>query len=216
MRRFRDGWLGRVHIGTTLTALMYELPPVLRALRSEHPRVDLVVTNMATRFSVERILDNTIDLALVTLPVKSEQLKVTPLRAQELVAIFPADTKNIPARVTPEYVAQQPLVLEHDQGAVHGLVMRWLEKQMPLSQEPMHFGIIEAAKQARRVGPRNVDRAGYLGRGAVARLHRAAARSADPLHARPDRASQQAGRPGDRDRAPRAVGDANDHRHRRA
>jgi len=148
MRRFRDGWLGRVHIGTTLTALMYELPPVLRELRSEHPRVDLVVTNMATRLAVERILDNTIDLALVTLPVKSEQLRVTPLRAQTLVAIFPAGTKDVPARVTPEYVAQQPLVLEHDQGAVHGLVMRWLEKELPLAHAPMHFGIIEAAKQA--------------------------------------------------------------------
>jgi DNA-binding transcriptional LysR family regulator len=148
MRRFRDGWLGRVHIGTTLTALMYELPPILRALRSEHPRIDLVVTNMATRLSVERILDNTIDLALVTLPVKSEQLKVTPLRAQKLVAIFPAGTKDIPARVTPEYVAQQPLVLEHDQGAVHGLIMRWLEKHLPLAHAPMHVGIIEGAKQA--------------------------------------------------------------------
>src|SRR5579872_6543482 len=30
MRRFRDGWLGRVHIGTTLTALTYQLPPILR------------------------------------------------------------------------------------------------------------------------------------------------------------------------------------------
>jgi DNA-binding transcriptional LysR family regulator len=148
IRRFRDGWLGRVHIGTTLTALMYELPPVLRELRSAHPRVDLVVTNMATRLSIERILDNTIDLALVTLPVKSEQLKTTPLRPQTLVAIFPVGTKNVPAYVTPEYAAQQSLVLEHDQGAVHGLVMRWLEKQMPLSHAPMHFGIIEAAKQA--------------------------------------------------------------------
>ena len=148
MRRFRDGWLGRVHIGTTLTALMYELPPILRALRSEHPAIDLVVTNMATRFSVERILDNTIDLALVTLPVKSEQLKVTALRPQQLVAIFPAGTKNVPPRVTPEFVAQQSLVLEHEQGAVHGLVMRWLEKEMPLVQAPMHVGIVEAAKQA--------------------------------------------------------------------
>jgi DNA-binding transcriptional LysR family regulator len=127
---------------------MYELPPILRALRSEHPRIDLVVTNMATRLSVERILDNTIDLALVTLPVKSEQLKVTSLRPQKLVAIFPAGTKNVPARVTPEYVAQQPMVLEHDQGAVHGLVMRWLEKQLPLVHAPMHVGIIEGVKQA--------------------------------------------------------------------
>ena len=148
MRRFRDGWLGRVHIGTTLTALMYELPPVLRELRSAHPRVDLVLTNMSTRDSVERILANTIDFALVTLPVKSAQLKVTPLRPEMLVAILPADTRNVPRKITPAYVAQQPLVLEHDRGAVHGLVMQWLEKELPLGQAPMHVGIIEAAKQA--------------------------------------------------------------------
>jgi multidrug resistance efflux pump len=28
--RYRDGWLGRVHIGTTNTTLMYILPPILR------------------------------------------------------------------------------------------------------------------------------------------------------------------------------------------
>ena len=148
MRHFRDGWLGRVHIGTTLTALMYELPPVLRELRASHPRVDLVVTNMSTLDSVERIISNTIDLALVTLPVKPAQLKITPLRLQELVAILPAGAKNVPDRITPEYVAQQSLVLEHERGAVHGLVMEWLEKQLPLKQIPMHFGIVEAAKQA--------------------------------------------------------------------
>jgi DNA-binding transcriptional LysR family regulator len=148
MRHYRDGWLGRVHIGTTLTALMYELPPVLRELHASHPRVDLVVTNMSTRDAVERVLGNAIDLALVTLPVKPAQLKITPLRLQKLVAIFPVDTKNVPDVVTPDYVAQQPLVLEHDRGAVHGLVMDWLEKHMPLKSTPMHFGIIEAAKQA--------------------------------------------------------------------
>ena len=35
MRRYREGWIGRVHIGTTLTALTYELPPILRKLRIE-------------------------------------------------------------------------------------------------------------------------------------------------------------------------------------
>src|SRR5215213_1758834 len=30
MRRFRDGWIGRVHIGAALTALMYLLPPMLK------------------------------------------------------------------------------------------------------------------------------------------------------------------------------------------
>jgi len=33
MRGLRDGWLGRVHIGSTLTALMYDLLPILRRHR---------------------------------------------------------------------------------------------------------------------------------------------------------------------------------------
>jgi len=148
MRHFHDGWLGQVHIATTLTALMYELPPVLRELRSTHPNIDLVVTNMATRDAVERVIGNTVDLALVTLPVKSAQLKVTPLRHEMLVAILPPETKDVPDVVTPDYTARQPLVLETERGAVHKLVMEWLDREMPLAHAPMHVGIIEATKKA--------------------------------------------------------------------
>jgi DNA-binding transcriptional LysR family regulator len=137
-----------VHIATTLTALMYELPPVLRELRSTHPNIDLVVTNMATRDAVERVIGNTVDLALVTLPVKSAQLKVTPLRHEMLVAILPPETKDVPDVVTPGYAARQPLVLETERGAVHKLVMEWLDREMPLAHAPMHVGIIEATKKA--------------------------------------------------------------------
>jgi DNA-binding transcriptional LysR family regulator len=147
LRRFRDGWLGRVHIGTTLTGLMYELPPILRKLRADHPGIELAVTNMPTRDSVENILNGTIDLALVTLPVKTARLRIAPLRLETLVAIFPAGARDIPDEVTPEYVARQPLVLEHTRGAVYALVMDWLSKHMPLLRAPMYFGTVEAMKK---------------------------------------------------------------------
>ena len=146
MRRFRDGWLGTVHIGTTLTALTYELPPILKKLREEYPSIDLLVTNMPTRDSVDGIMKDTIDLALVTLPVKATRLKITPLRPEKLVAIFPAGMRNLPQEVTPEYVAQCPLVLEHTRGAVYALVMHWLSKQLPLARTPMHLSTVEAIK----------------------------------------------------------------------
>ena len=148
MRRFRDGWIGRVHIGTTYTALIYELPPILRELRPDHPGIDLVVTNMPTRDSVENIIQNEIDLALVTLPVEEKQLSITPLRPEMLVAILPAGTRDVPDEVTPDYVARQPLLIEHARGAVHALVMRWLSGHMPLPRDPMHLGTIEALKTA--------------------------------------------------------------------
>jgi len=148
MRGMRDGWLGRVRISTTLTALIYDLPPILRQLRMDYPNIDIAVTNMATRDTVENLIENTIDLGLVTLPIKSALLKVTPLRPQMCVAILPAAMRDVPDVITPQYVARQPLVLEHERGAIHPLVMRWLSRHLPLRRPPMQVGIIEAAKQA--------------------------------------------------------------------
>jgi DNA-binding transcriptional LysR family regulator len=146
MRRFREGWLGRVHIGTTLTALTYELPPILRKIRMEYPGIDLLVTNMPTRDSVENIIKNTIDIALVTLPVKEPRLRITPLRPEMLVAIIPADAKEIPEVITPAFAARQSLVLEHARGAVHALITQWLSGEMPLPSRPMLVGTVEAMK----------------------------------------------------------------------
>jgi DNA-binding transcriptional LysR family regulator len=148
MRRYRDGWIGRVNIATTNTALAHQLPPALRRLRRENPGIDLNVTNMATRESIEAVLDNKIDLALVTLPVPKRQLSVTPLWQERLVAIFPAGERGLPDVVTPEFLANQSLLMEHAKGAIHTLVTRWLAGQGRLPRAPMHLGTIEALKSA--------------------------------------------------------------------
>src|SRR5215510_1918031 len=41
MRRFGDGWLGRVRVGTSMTVLMYLLPPILRQLKTDHPQLEI-------------------------------------------------------------------------------------------------------------------------------------------------------------------------------
>ena len=146
MRRFRQGWVGRVHVGTTLTALTYHLPPILRTLRKEHPGIELMVTNMPTRESVDGVLQNRLDLALVTLPVKSPRLRVTPLRPEVLVAILPAETNDVPDIVTPEFAGSQALVLEHTRGAVHALAVQWLWRHFPVERPPMYLGTIEGVK----------------------------------------------------------------------
>lgn len=152
MRRFREGWLGRVRIGTGLTALIYELPPVLRKIRVEYPGIDLLVTQLSTLDSVDSVMRNAIDLALVTLPIKEPRLRITPLRAGKLVAILPADTDAIPEVVTPDYAARQSLILEHPRGAVQALIMRWLSGEMPLSSQPTLLGTVEAMKAVVSLG----------------------------------------------------------------
>ena len=144
MRRFRDGWIGRVHIGAALTALMYLLPPVLKKLRTEHPGIDLFISNAPTTAMVDGVLRNEIDLGLVTLPVEDSRLVITPLHIEEMVAIFPAIARDIPEEVTPQYAAAQFLVLEF--GAVSALIRSWMSAHGLAPQSPMILSAIEAVK----------------------------------------------------------------------
>lgn len=144
MRRFREGWIGRVHMGAALTALMYLLPPVLKKLRADHPGIDLFISNAPTTAMVDSVLQNEMDIGLVTLPVAESRLIVTPLHLEEMVAILPASTPDIPEKVTPEYAAEQFLVLEF--GAVSTLIKDWLSVQTLAPQSAMIVSAIEAVK----------------------------------------------------------------------
>jgi DNA-binding transcriptional LysR family regulator len=149
MRRFREGWVGRVHVGTTLTTMIYRLPPILRRVRLDHPGIDLVVTNTPTRTNVENIIQNRIDLGLVNLPVENRLLKITPLCPEVLVAIFPVGTQGVPNEVTPDYVARQNLLVEQASSAAHPLVLGWLSSgHASTAPEPTPLGTVEALKSA--------------------------------------------------------------------
>jgi DNA-binding transcriptional LysR family regulator len=144
MRRFREGWIGRVHIGAALTALMYLLPPVLKKLRTDHPGIDLFISNAPTEAMVEGVARNEMDLGLVTLPVTDSRLVITPLRVEDMVAILPARARDIPDEITPEYAAAQFLVLEF--GAVTALIREWLSARALAPQSSMVLSAIEAVK----------------------------------------------------------------------
>jgi DNA-binding transcriptional LysR family regulator len=148
MRRYREGWTGRVHVGMTLTAMIYRLPPILRRVRLDHPGIDLVVTNAPTQNTVENIIQNRIDLGLVNLPVEKRQLKVTPLCPEVLVAIFPVGTRDVPDEITPGYVARQNLLVEHASSSANSLVLGWLSGHAAPPRAPAALGTVEALKSA--------------------------------------------------------------------
>ena len=148
MRRFREGWIGRVRMSMTLTSMVYRLPPILRQIRLDHPGIDLVITNTPTPTSVDNIIHNRIDLALVNLPVQKKQLKITPLCEENMFAIFPAGTRNLPDAITPGDVAKHHLLVEQQTSAAYALVIGWLARQGPQGRQPMPLGTVEALKSA--------------------------------------------------------------------
>jgi DNA-binding transcriptional LysR family regulator len=148
MQRYRDGWIGRVRLATTITAQMYVLPPILRKLSDDYPGIDLHVRNLPTQESTTAILQNEIDLAIVTMPVDKAQLQVTPIWSDSMVAIHPSNARGLPDRVTPEFVMSQQLLLEHVQAGLHQLVMQWMAEHGYTPRVRMHLGTVEAVKSA--------------------------------------------------------------------
>lgn len=152
MRRHKEGRLGRVHIGTGATTLIYLLPPILRRLRTAYPDIDIAVTTGTTPDITDRMLNGRIDLGLVTLPVDERAFSVQPLRKDALVAIFPVKTKNVPDKITPATIANAPLILEDAHANHSRLVREWLHAKGLDARPAMELDSIEAIKTVVRAG----------------------------------------------------------------
>ena len=77
IRRSRrtDGWLGRVRIGTSMTVLMYALPPVLRQLKMDHPQLEISIKAGLTATTLQMLKMDALDLGLCALPIEDPALE---------------------------------------------------------------------------------------------------------------------------------------------
>jgi DNA-binding transcriptional LysR family regulator len=146
MRRHKDGRIGRVHIGTGVTALTYLLPPLLRRLRADYPDIELVITTGTTDSVVERMLANAIDLGFVTLPVDARVFTVTPIRRDPLLAILPAGGNKPPAAITPAELARRPLIFEYGRSNHTRMTQNWMRAAGLDARPVMEIDNIEAIK----------------------------------------------------------------------
>src|SRR5499433_3592591 len=108
MRRFGDGWLGRVRVGTSMTVLMYLLPPILRQLKTDHPQLEINLKAGLTATTLQMLKTNALDLGLCAIPIEDPAFETVPLFTDELVAILPAQSQRVPKKVTPAFLSQCP------------------------------------------------------------------------------------------------------------
>jgi DNA-binding transcriptional LysR family regulator len=146
MQRYKDGRIGRVHLGTGATALIHLLPPILRRLRMRYTDIDIAVTTGTTPDITDHMLNDKIDIGLVTLPVDERAFLIHPLRKDMLVAIFPAGTRNVPGKITPADVAKATLILEDARANHSRLIREWLRKEGFDARPIMELDNIEAIK----------------------------------------------------------------------
>jgi DNA-binding transcriptional LysR family regulator len=152
MRRFGDGWLGRVRVGTSMTVLMYVLPPVLRQLKTDHPQLEINLKAGLTTTTLQMLKTNALDLGLCALPIDDPAFETVSLFNDELVAILPAALGQVPKKVTPAFLAQCPLVLGSENSALRRTIADWLALAGSPPRPLMEFDNVEAMKSVVAVG----------------------------------------------------------------
>jgi len=152
MRRFGDGWLGRVRVGTSMTVLMYVLPPILRQLKTDHPQLEISLKAGLTTTTLQMLKTNALDLGLCALPIEDPAFDTVPLFNDELVAILPAALGKAPKKVTPAFLSQCPLILGSENSALRRTIADWLALAGPPPRPLMEFDNVEAMKSVVAVG----------------------------------------------------------------
>ncbi|VIO72387.1 HTH-type transcriptional activator CmpR [Bradyrhizobium ivorense] len=146
-----NGTAGRVRLGTGATACIFLLPPILRALRTALPSLEITVTTGNTAEIAKAVEDNTIDIALVTLPVSGRSFEITPVMDDEFVLIAPR-AMALPARITPAVLASKPVLLFEPGGNTRRTADEWLARGGVSLKPLMSLGSVEAIKEMVRAG----------------------------------------------------------------
>lgn len=83
---------GKATLGIIPTIAPYILPGLFRTIHSSHPSVRLEVSEMRTKFIVEKLLSAELDMAILATPLEQKDLLEIPLYYEKFIAyISPSD-----------------------------------------------------------------------------------------------------------------------------
>jgi DNA-binding transcriptional LysR family regulator len=136
-----QGLAGRVRLGASTGAIAHLLPQAIAQLREHHPEIDVQIAVLTSQETLARIAQGTLDVGLVALPQSAAAgLSIRPWRRDPVVAFLPADWK-LPARVTPAWLAAQPLILNDATTRLSRQTQEWFAQdgQRPAARIELNF-----------------------------------------------------------------------------
>ncbi|MCP4646009.1 MAG: LysR family transcriptional regulator [bacterium] len=103
-----------LRVGTSDTTALYLLPPVVREFSRVMPKTRLVITNRPSTAVAEQVLRDELDLGIVTLPMRDEQIEERDLFEQQLVLVTPSKHPLAKRRtVDLDSLGDEPFLLLH-------------------------------------------------------------------------------------------------------
>ncbi|NRO96451.1 LysR family transcriptional regulator [Paraburkholderia sp. NMBU_R16] len=141
VRRQVQGLGGRVRLGASTGAIAYLLPQALEALARDHPGVDVQVAVQTSQETLSGLSRGALDIGLVALPqTPVPGLSVKPWRRDPVMAFMPAHWEP-PARVSAQWLAAQPLILNDASTRLSRLTNEWFAAagQRPAPRIELNF-----------------------------------------------------------------------------
>jgi DNA-binding transcriptional LysR family regulator len=153
VQQLRGVVAGRIRVGTSNSISIYLLPPFLRRFRSRYPATELAVVTGNAPEIARAIVDNELDIGIVSLPVRARELVVTPFFDDELVAIAPPLPRWRRRRtIDGTELAREPLILYEPGGTVRRVIDGWFRRGGAAPVRPMELGNTEAIKKLVEAG----------------------------------------------------------------
>lgn len=120
---------GRLVVAAIPTIAPYFLPGVLTRFAAECPRARVEVAEETTGRLVEMLAHGDVDLAILALPVRGENLHIEPLFTEELLAVLPAGHALVgKTQVSLLDLAGEPFVLLHETHCLTGTAMSFCHR----------------------------------------------------------------------------------------
>ena len=153
IQRLRGVVAGRVRLGTGATASIYLLPGTLKALRRQHPELELVVVTGNAPQIASAVATGDLDVGIVAMPVHARNVIATPFGDDPLVAMAPAAPPWQRYRtLRPRDLQGVPLILYERGGAIRAVIDGWFRRAGVTPRVAMELGNAEAIKKLVEAG----------------------------------------------------------------
>ena len=139
---------GVVRIGAGMTACMYLVPQVLERFRMLHPNLEARVVSSSSDVLLSQILNNVLDLAVLTLPIAHRDLEAVPFLTEEMVLMTSPRHAELANRrvIRAREISRYPLIVFDKLAATRGLIDRFFEREKVVPQIVMESETVAMIK----------------------------------------------------------------------
>ena len=138
---------GQVTLGSLPTTGAYLLPPLLKAFRSRHPELTVLLREESSPQLVEDLRSGEVDLALIDEAGSAADLKTYPLFSEPLLVAVPADHRLAGhGAVAVEALADEPLIVMKSGHGFRTIVLDYLARRGIIPRIVYESGGIETVQ----------------------------------------------------------------------